>query len=68
MNESFDAARILHRDAHCVVINKMSGEAMEGAGKGAKTQSTFKLLGFLATLRFAFWIPHMSGIRERDLA
>ena len=28
------ASRILYCDAHCVVVNKMIGEAVEGAGKG----------------------------------
>jgi 23S rRNA pseudouridine1911/1915/1917 synthase len=34
MDTIFDAARILHRDDRCVVINKKCGEAMEGAGEG----------------------------------
>ena len=29
-----DTARILHIDALCVVVNKLCGEAVEGAGKG----------------------------------
>ena len=28
------ASRILYCDAHCVVVNKTAGEALEGAGKG----------------------------------
>jgi len=28
------AARILHCDASCVIVNKIAGEAVEGAGKG----------------------------------
>ncbi|GAB1483788.1 RNA pseudouridine synthase [Treponema sp.] len=34
MNKLIDRARILHKDEHCVVVNKAIGEAMEGVSAG----------------------------------
>jgi 23S rRNA pseudouridine1911/1915/1917 synthase len=51
MNQGFEARRILYHDGDCVVVNKVPGEAVEGAGPGMAELRDLLLKG----------VPDLSG-------